>query len=109
MNDEKINFVEAAVTSGYIDGYKEDGKEFFYPNNKVTREDFAKVLFVISDIKPIDTKINIADISEVENERIVQMIVDNKIMELKNNKFNPKSYVTGKEVVKSLDSLSSIN
>lgn len=109
MNDEKINFVEAAVTSGYIDGYKEDGKEFFYPNNKVTREDFAKVLFVISDIKPIDTKINIPDISEGENERIVQIIVDNKLMELKNNKFNPKSYVTGKEVVKSLDALSSIN
>ncbi len=109
MNDEKINFIEAAVTSGYIDGYKENDKEFFYPNNNVTREEFAKVLFMIGDIKPIDTKINISDISEVENEKIIQMIVDNKFMGLKNNKFNPKTYVTGEEVIKSLDSLSSIN
>ncbi|WFD09885.1 ABC transporter substrate-binding protein [Tepidibacter hydrothermalis] len=109
MNDEKINFVEAAVTSGYIDGFKEDDKEYFYPNKKVTREEFAKVLFIMSDIKPIDTKINISDIAEVENKKIVQMIIDNKIMTLKNNKFNPKEYVTGKDVVKSLDLLSSIN
>lgn len=109
MNDEKINFIEAAVTSGYIDGFKEEDKEFFYPDNKVTREEFAKVLFIIGDIKPIDTKINISDISQVENERIVQMIVDNKLMELKNNKFNPKEYITGEEVVIYLDALISIN
>ncbi|MCT4509351.1 MAG: ABC transporter substrate-binding protein [Tepidibacter sp.] len=109
INDEKINFIEAAVTSGYIDGFKENDKEFFYPEDNITREEFAKVLYMIDDIKPMDTKINISDISEVENKRIIQIIVDNKLMELKNNKFNPKSYITGKEIVKYLDLLSSIN
>ncbi|MEJ8555109.1 ABC transporter substrate-binding protein [Tepidibacter sp. Z1-5] len=109
INDERINFIETAVTTGYINGFKENNKELFYPNNKITREEFAKVLFMVDDIKPVDTKINISDISEVENERIVQMIVDNKLMELKNNKFNPKDYVTGEDVVKSLDLLKAIN
>ncbi|CAH2212032.1 ABC transporter substrate-binding protein [Tepidibacter aestuarii] len=109
INDEKINFIEAAVTSAYIEGFKENNKEFFYPDNKVTREEFAKTLYMIGDIKPADIKVNVSDISDIENKKIVQIVLDNKLMNLKNNKFDPKAYVTGEEVVKSLDLLSSIN
>ncbi|WIF95443.1 ABC transporter substrate-binding protein [Caminicella sporogenes] len=98
-NHPRFDYIETAVLSGYIDGYKENGEEYFYPEKRVTRDEFAKTVYLIGDFKSKDKNINIKDIDEVENKRIVQILVDNGIFKLKDGKFNPKEYVTVNEVI----------
>ncbi|SHK40437.1 ABC transporter substrate-binding protein [Tepidibacter formicigenes] len=108
MNNEYFHFIETAVTSGYMEGFKENNEEYFYPENKISREEFANILFMIGDLKKKENNISIKDLDKMKNTRIVQIVVDNKLMELEDGNFNPEKFVTGKEVVKSLEKLREI-
>jgi len=99
VNHPQFDFIETAVLGGYVDGEKVDGIEWFHPDKEVTRDDLAKTAIILSEFKPIESTHNIIDIEESENKRVVQMIVDNNILPLKDGKFNPKKTVTGKEVI----------
>ena len=70
-----FDFIETAVISGYMAGYHEHRDELFYPEKKLTRDEFARVLFMLCD------------------------------MECKNGDFRPNGIVTGRDVVEMLEKL----
>lgn len=101
----RFDIIETAVLSGYLDGYKVDGIEYFYPEEKVTRDEFAKTVYLISDLSSKEENKEIKDIDEVENKKIVQILVDNDVMNLNDAEFKPKKYVTVNEVLEVLNSI----
>ncbi len=98
-NDDGFDAVETAVFGGYIDWEKaQDGREYFYPEQPVTREALAKTVFLIGDFTPTDST-EIADIDVCEKPRIVHTLVDQGIFALEDGKFNPKRAVTNNEIL----------
>lgn len=105
-SDDDYYFVETAVISGYLEGYKEDLLEYFYPEDLFTKEDFAKFIFLIGDYKNLDKGLVINDIDAYESARIITMLVENDVFDLdENNNFNGKEGMTGAEAVEILDKL----
>lgn len=108
LDHENFDFIETAVLAGYINSFKIDGTELFYPENKVTRDEFAKTAYLLGNIsRKVDHK-EIKDIDQIENKRIVQTLVDNGIFELKDGYFNPLEYVTVNEVIEVLKKLKEV-
>lgn len=97
--DEYFDYVETAVMSGYMSGFKENDIEYFYPNKTITKDEFAKIIFVMEDYKILDENIQILDIGEAENKKIIQILVDNGVFECKDGYFNPKEEITSKDVI----------
>jgi len=96
INDEYFDYIETAVLSGYV----ESEKYKFHPKDKVTRDEFAKVIYMIEDIPMKNIKnIEVKDIDDCKNKEIVQYVVSAGIMKLKNKMFNPQKYITEKEAV----------
>ncbi len=109
IKDPSFDFIETAVTSGYMKGFKEGDKEMFYPNNKVTREEFATILFMIADLKKKEKNISIEDMEQVSSPKILQMVVDNQLMDLEGGRFHPQKIITGEEVISSIQKLKALN
>lgn len=103
VEHERFDFIETAVLSGYLDGYKEDGKEYFYPEKKITRDEFAKTVYLIGNFKSKEKHIKIHDMDKIENKNIVQILVDHEVLKLKDGKIHPKEYVTVNEVIEVLN------
>lgn len=101
--DSDFNAVEAVVERGYMEGEKKDNKEYFYPQNNVTRDELAQSIFVMGDFSSKDTNIAIADIDKCSNKRIVQILVDNGVFELNNGMFEPERQVTNNEIIRALE------
>lgn len=98
-NDDGFDAVETAVFGGYIDWEQtQDGREYFYPEQPVTREALAKTVFLIGDFTPTDST-EIADIDACEKPRIIHTLVDQGIFALEDGKFNPKRAVTNNEIL----------
>ncbi len=108
LDYKSFDFIETAVLAGYINSFKVDGIELFYPENKVTRDEFAKTVYLLGDISRKEGKKDIKDIDQIENKRIVQTLVDNEIFELKDGYFNPLEYVTVNEVIEVLKKLKEV-
>ncbi len=105
---ENFDFVETALKSGYMQGFKkrdEDGEEveYFDTEGYLTRDELAKTLFLFYDLVPKKEHVEILDMDQVENKKIVQTLVDYGVLELEEGKFNPGRLVSGAEVVVALE------
>jgi len=105
LEHERFDFIETAVLSGYMEGFKEDGVEMFYPEKYVTRDEFAKIVYLVGNISKKEVHKKIDDIDEINNKRIVQDLVDNEIFMLKDGRFYPKEFVTVNEVIEAFNRL----
>jgi iron complex transport system substrate-binding protein len=99
FTDEYYDYVETAAMAGYIDGIKEDDKEYFYPDRTMTKDEFAKIVYLIGDYKGKDNKKNILDLDEAENKKIIQILVDNDILQCNDGYFNPTQEITCSEAI----------
>ncbi len=104
-NHPRFDFIETAVHLGYIDGYEEDGVEYFYPQKGISRDEFAEAIFLISDFEVKEKHIEIKDIKQIDNKKIVQILVDNNIFKLEEGYFKPDKLVTGEEAVSTLNKI----
>lgn len=95
--DDDFDYIETAVVSGYMTSYTEEGKEYFKPDQTVTKEELAKILYMAGNFPELSRRIKISDLSSCENPQIVQKIVDNGVMGLEDGDFNPKQELTQKE------------
>jgi iron complex transport system substrate-binding protein len=102
VNHNRFDYIETALRKSYFKVEKINDLEYFYPDKKVTREQFARILYLITELKSNDN-IVIEDVNKVENERIVQAVVSNGLMELNSNKFNAEQFVSWEDVLSSLE------
>lgn len=100
--DEDFDYIETAVLSGYVTWEKRDNCEYFNPETPVTREELAQAVFIIGEFSSKKNSYNIADLSECENPKIVQTLVDNGVFALTGGCFEPGKAVTMQEIVDSL-------
>lgn len=96
-----FDYIETACISGFM----EDAGENFYPDKKVTRDELAQILSKLADLKDSSTTKTIKDIDKCTNQEIVQLVVDNGLLDLKDNYFKPEDTITGKEVVEALKNI----
>lgn len=101
--NEDFDFIETAVKTGAVEEEKADGEEYFYPEKKVTREDLVKAAITLGDYKLKEQHINIADLDDCSNPRMVQLAVDNSILDLVNGNFEPNKEVTNNEIIAVLE------
>ena len=108
--DDDFDYIETAVMAGAIGADTVDGNDYFNPDEIVTKEMLAKAIFILYDLKSKDTdKKDIEDLGQCENANIVQILVDNGIMEITDNKFEPKKEMTCKEIVQVFENLRNMN
>ncbi len=98
-----FDLIETAVISGYMEYETRDGEHWFLPEKPVTREEFAKILFMLRDPEKTTQQIDIKDIDMITQPRIVQVIVNNGMMTCEDGYFHPLRAVTGQEVVDILE------
>lgn len=107
-NGDGFDAIETAVFGGYIDWKKApDGKEYFYPEQPVTREALAKTVFLTGDFVPT-ANTPIADIDLCEKPRIVHTLVDLGIFALEDGRFNPGRTVTNNEILAAVRAVSAV-
>ena len=97
--NEYYDYVETAVMSGYMEGFKENSNEFFYPESFLTKDEFAKIIFKMGNFKSKDQNIEITDLQQCENAKIIQILVDNSILSVDGGKFNPDSFITYNDLI----------
>lgn len=103
--DEDFDAIESAVYSGYIEWEKQGEKEFYHPEEIVTREELAQTLFLMGDFEKQENQLEIKDISDCTNGRIVQTLVDNGVFILEDGKFDPQREVTKQEILDAMATL----
>lgn len=101
--DKDFDAIETVVETGYIEGFKENDKEYFKPDNNVTRDELAQTIFVIGNFSAKDNNTVINDLSESSHKRIVQILVDNGVFTLENGNFQPNKPVTNNEIINALE------
>lgn len=104
-SNDDFDYIETAVNKGVIDWYDTEDGEYFYPENKVTREELAKAVFILGDYKSNGIGTEISDLDKCNNSRIVQTLVDNGVFELNNGAFEPEREVTNNEIIAALNTL----
>lgn len=100
VDHESFDMIETAMQKSFLDGFIIEDEEYFYPERLVTREEFAIILYIINDFKNSTTPIE--DIQDVKQDRIVQTIVAEGLMDLIDGKFLPQDPITGRDVIKGL-------
>jgi len=102
IEHESFDYIETAIRKSYLKSEIIDNEEYFNPEKYVTREELARVIYLLNDLEnKIDIIIN--DEENIENIKIVKTIVSNKLMDLENGKFYPKRNITFEELKKGLD------
>lgn len=104
VNHPYFDYIETAVLSGYMDGFEDE----FRPDEKITRDELASILYMLVDLKEGSKKANILDIDKCTNPNHVSMMVENDILCLDKGLFKPGDNVTGKEVVEALVKMQAI-
>ena len=105
INHPRFDFIETAVLAGYMDETKAAGKVLFSPERVVTRDELARIVFMLHDFEKAEKQVTIQDLAEASKPRIIQIIVDNGIMRCEDGYFYPEKKVTGREVVEILKKL----
>jgi len=100
VNHPSFDMIETALSKGYFESVLVEEEEYFYPENTVTREEFATILYMINDLSNVE--IEISDIDYIENERIVQAVVSAGLMTLDQGRFLPNQGVTRQDVIRGL-------
>jgi len=94
-DDEKFDYVETAVIAGFVDSFKEGGKEYFYPGQYITKDDLAKTIYLSGEYETIDIHIDIADLDDSGHKKIVQKLVDHEVFKLDaQGNFNPGEIIS---------------
>lgn len=101
--DKDFDAIETAVTSGYIEGFKENNIEYFKPENNVTRDELAQSIYVMGDFSKKDSNTTILDLGDSKHQNIVQTLVDNGVFQLNEGRFEPNRNVTNNEIIKALE------
>ena len=102
--DEDFDFIESASMAGYILPVIEGDKEYFKPDQLITRDELALSLFLITDIT--NTKsVNILDKENIVNKECVEALVSEGIMVLDAGNFQPEKNVTYKELINILSKI----
>jgi iron complex transport system substrate-binding protein len=104
-DDPSFDVIETAVLAGWIEGKTNQTGEFFDKAGSVTRDDFAKAVFLLGDYERTESHTPIADLDQVQNPKIVQILVDNGVFQLEDGKFNPTKQLTVNEVIDLLNGL----
>lgn len=104
-DNPSFDAVETAVMGGWMEGKTGQNGEFFELEGTVTREELAKAMYLLGDYQRMETHIPIADLEQVQNARMVQILVDNHIFPLEDGKFNPTRQMTANEVIDLLTGL----
>ncbi|PAB57951.1 ABC transporter substrate-binding protein [Anaeromicrobium sediminis] len=106
FTDVDFDYIETAVLAGYVD-YEDT---LFNPNKEITREELAKSIYVMYELKNKDLiSINIRDIEECDNKNIAEIVVKNNILSLEDGSFNPKRVVTKKEALEAINKAKEIS
>jgi iron complex transport system substrate-binding protein len=100
-----FDYIETAVLAGFIDGRKNESDEYFDPAGPVNKDEFAKAIYIIGNFEKQVDHIQIDDLDQCANAKIIQVLVDNHVFELENGKFNPKHTLTYNEVIDFLKGL----
>lgn len=101
--DDDFDAIETSVEFGYIEWNKDkDDKEYFYPDNNITRDELAQAIFIMGDFTSNDKNTQISDISESKHQRIIQILVDNGVFSLNGGKFEPNRNVTNNEIINAI-------
>lgn len=100
-----FDVIETAVLAGLIDGKETESDEFFDPEGLVSMDDLAKTIFILGDYARQEEHVEIKDLDECENARIVQILVDNNVLDLENGYFYPQQNLTYTQVIDILQSL----
>lgn len=98
-----FDYIETACISGYMEGDVSN----FYPDKKLTRDELAQTLFMLTDLEESSNTETIKDLNKCKNQRIVSLVVDNGILDLKDGYFKPDDIVSGKEVIDALKNIKS--
>ena len=104
-NHPSFDYVETAVLAGLVDGKENDEGEYFDPDALVTKDEFAKTIYIMGEFERQADHIQIDDLDSVVNSRIVQILVDNGVFELEDRKFYPETPLTYNEMIDTLDKL----
>lgn len=95
------DYIETAVLSGYVDSEK----DMFNPQDKVTKEEFASVVYILSELKAKQNNIEIKDLEKAKKPRIIQIVVDNNLFDLDDGYFNNDKVITEEEALQILNKL----
>ncbi len=104
-NDNDFDAIETSVLAGYVEGVKDNGKEYFYPGNNVTRDELAQTVFVMGDFSSKNKEVEIQDIEDSQHKNIVRILVENGVFELKDGKFEPDRKVSCMEIIKAFEKI----
>lgn len=108
--DADFNYVETAVQAGFVEWVKgEDGKEYFLPEEPVTREALARAAFLMGDFAAAPERRTVLDLESCQKPAIVQNLVDNGVFSLEDGRFNPQRPVTCAEIVAALRAANASN
>ncbi len=100
VDHPRFDFVETAIKKSYFKTDLVDDEEFFYPDRPVTRYQFARILYLINDL-PIKS-VEIDDIAEIDNHRLIEAVVSAGLMTLEDGKFYPDQFIDWRDVEKGL-------
>ncbi len=95
-----FDYVETALKKAYFKSTIVDEAEFFYPDQPVSRAEFATILYLINEL-PIET-VEINDIDQIENHRVIEAVVHAGLMDLDDGNFYPEQFITWQDVEKGL-------
>lgn len=98
--DEDFDFIETALQYAYFDVTWIDEEEFFYPDQAVTREEFARILYLIKDLE--NASYDFLDKDSVHYEKIISAVLASRLMETENNYFKPNQAITEEDLIRGL-------
>ncbi|MBI9014477.1 MAG: ABC transporter substrate-binding protein [Clostridiales bacterium] len=92
VDHDYFDYIETAMKRGYFKSFIIEEKNYFYPEQPVTREEFALIIYLINDFKNESTVIK--DCDDIFNNRIVETVVFHDLMSLEEGCFNPSEPLT---------------
>ncbi len=95
-NNTSFDYIETAVRKSYFKTTIIDEEEFFYPDDIVTREQFAEILYIIKDLEIND--FDIKDLDKISKKRIVMSVVHAGLMNLEDGYFYPEKPLMWEDV-----------
>ncbi len=107
--DEYFQYIETAVGRGILDyQYTVEGS-FFGPEEELIKEELAKAVWMMkSDFQKIK-EVEIEDLEECQNPRIVRRLAEGGIFDLSDNKFNPNEGISCSQALEIFERLGEIN
>ena len=103
--DPAFDFIETAVLAGFMDGKENETGEYFDPSGFVTKDELAKSIYILFDFVRREDHLEILDLDQSENVRIVQILVDNQIFELDDGYFYPQEVLSYNDVINMFEAL----